>query len=767
MLRSVLAATVLLLAACPAEAQSLPQPRSGERASVSGTVRDAATGETLIQATVVAAGTEIGTATNSQGFFALTGLPPGEVALVVSYVGYAPSQRALTLEPGERRRLDVSLEPTTLEGGEVVVESQAPLEEEKAVGVQRIPMQLVQQIPSAVENDLFRALQLLPGVKASSDFSSKLYVRGGSPDQTLILLDQTTVYNPTHFFGFFSTFNTDAIKDVRVYKGGYPAEYGGRLGSVIDVYNRDGNRNRLDGKASVGLLASRVNAEGPLRLGGTRGSWFLAVRRSTLEPLLAALREREDFIPDGFFFYDLNGKLNLDASPNDRFSLAAYAGVDDVKFPFAEDARFDLRYGNQTGSFRYTRILSDRIFTTLRLTGSRYVNYPKAEVAGVTFERRNTINDVSAKGDVEWLASRAAELQGGFWGGRLTLRLNDFFDERETLASRIESDYASGYLQAKLRPTSALTLTGGLRANYFSSGDYLRLEPRLQAERTFGERVLAQAAYGRYYQFLTLISNEAFSGFDVWATTADGIPPSYGDQFILGLKTRPLPNLGVDVEGYYRTLRDLFEFDPALPDIAGLDYEDIFRFGDGYATGLEVLIERPQGRVNGFVAYTLALTQRRFVGAGGEPVNPDPVTGEAQFFSPKYDRRHDLAVVTNLELGRGWTLTGAFVYATGQAYTRPTGRFHIQVPISSVDGDAAVTSGLNRARLPAYHRADIGFTKEGHFFGLGRYELRLQTINAYSRRNVWFYQVDFEDTPVSTPVRMLPALPNVSLTVDF
>ena len=623
-----------------------PQRRSvsaQEHASVSGTVRDAATGETLIQATISVPASGAGTTTNRQGFYALADLPPGEVALVVSYLGYAPTRAVVTLAPGERRRLDLALDPATLEGGEVVVESEARLEEEKALGVQRVPMQLVQQIPSAVENDLFRALQLLPGVKAASDFSSKLYVRGGSPDQTLILLDQTTVYNPTHFFGFFSTFNTDAIKDVRVHKGGYPAEYGGRLGSVIDVYNRDGNRNRLDGKASVGLLASRANIEGPLRLGGTRGSWFLAVRRSTLEPVLAALREREDYIPEGFFFYDVNAKIGLDASPNDRFSLALYAGADDVKFPFAEDARFDLRYGNQTGSFRYTRILSDRVFTTLRLTGSRYTSFPVAEVAGVTWERRNTVDDVSAKGDVEWLASRAVEVKGGFWGGRITLQLNDFFDEQETRASRIESDYASGYVQTTLRPTAGWTLTGGLRANYFSSGDYLRLEPRLEAQRTFGERVVAQAAYGRYYQFLTLISNEAFSGFDAWVTTDDGIPPSGATSSSSASRPARSPTSASTSRATYRTLRDLFEFDPTLPDVAGVEYADIFRFGEGYATGLEVLVERPQGRVNGFVSYTLGLTQRRFVAADGTPVNPHPVTGEAQFFSPKYDRRHDIS----------------------------------------------------------------------------------------------------------------------------
>ncbi|MEP0547828.1 MAG: TonB-dependent receptor [Rhodothermales bacterium] len=750
---------------------SLTPTAAAQTASVSGTVRDAETGETLIQATVVAEGTGLGVATNREGFYGLTGLGAGEVALVVSYVGYEPFRTTLNLGPDERRRLDVALRPSAVEGGEVVVESEAPLEEEKAVGVQNVPIRLIQQIPSAIENDLFRALQLLPGVKAASDFSSRLYIRGGSPDQTLILLDQTTVYNPTHFFGFFSTFNTDAIKDVRVFKGGYPAEYGGRLGSVIDVSNRDGNRNALDGKLSVGLLASRVNAEGPYRLpkalGGAEGSWFLALRRSTLEPLLAALRDSEEFIPDGFYFLDFNGKVNLDLSPNDRLSVSGYAGVDDVDFPFAENARFNLRYGNQTGSVRYTRIFSDRVFSTLRFTGSRYFSFPKAEVAGTEFEQRNTIDDVSAKADVEWLASPQFEVKAGAWGGDLSLRLNNFFDGRETLDSRIESRYFSGYGQATFRPTPAWILTGGLRAAYFSSGDYLRLEPRLSVERKFGERVLAQAAYGRYYQFLTLVSNEAFSAFDVWVTAAEAVPPSYGDQFVLGLKTRPLDNFGADVEVYYRTLRDLFEIDPNLPDVAGLEYADIFRFGEGYATGIEMQLERPKGRLNGFIGYTLALTQRKFIGADGDPVNPD-ANGEPQYYSPKYDRRHDLSLVANLELGRGWTLTGTFVYATGQAYTRANGRYDVDLPVGSIEGGAIETSGLNRARLPAYHRADLGFTREGSFFGLGDYELRLQTINLYSRRNVWFILTDLdEEFAAQDPVRMLPLLPNVSLTVDF
>jgi hypothetical protein len=737
-----------------------------QTASVSGTVRDASTGETLIQANIRVEGTVLGAVTNVQGFYSLTGIPAGTITLVVSYVGFATSRTELELAAGERRRVDVALRPAAVLTDEVVVEADVPLSEERAIGFAEVPIRLIEQIPTAIEDDLFRSLQLLPGVAPASDFSSRLYIRGGSPDQTLILLDQTTVYNPTHFFGFFSTFNTDAIKDVRIWKGGFPAEYGGRLGSVIDVYNRDGNRNRVAGRASLGLLASRGRVEGPLSVGGRPGSWFVAGRRSTLEPLLAVLRQTEDNLPEGFYFYDFNAKVNLDLSPNDRLSVAGYAGLDDVRFPFAENARFDLRYGNQTGSLLYTRILSDRVFTTLRATASRYANYPEADIAGTTFRRENTITDFSLKADAEWLVSRDVGLKGGFWGGALTLRLADFFDGRQTFSSLIESQYLAAYSEATWRP-APWTLTAGLRGQYFSNGDYIRLEPRISAQRSLGERVLAQAAYGRYYQYLALISNEAFTGFDVWVTTDRGVPPAYGDQFILGLKTRPTPTWAVDVEAYYRTLRDLFELDPRIQDAAGAEYRSLFRFGEGYATGLEVLVERRRSRLTGFLGYTLGFTQRRFEGAGGEPFNPDPVTGEPLYYSPKFDRRHDVSAVATYTLGRSWSVTSAFVYATGQAYTRPIAYYEVDV-LPGQRGGAVVTSGFNRARLPPYHRLDVGITRTGRFFRLGEYELRMQAVNVYNRRNLWFYFIRQRDNPVTlTPARQLPILPNVSLTVDF
>ena len=409
---------VLIVLAVGAQAQT---------ATLNGFVRDGASGETLIQATVQieradGGASGRGTATNVQGFYTLGGLAPGTLTVVSSYVGYRTVRQTVTLAPGETRRLDLDLPPEGVVSDEVVVEGEEPLEEERAPGVQNVSIDLVEALPTVFEADLFRSIQLLPGVKSANDFSSALYIRGGSPDQTLILLDGTTVYNPTHFFGFFSTFNTEAIKDVRLYKGAYPSTYGGRLGSVIDIYNRDGNQRERHGSLTLGLLASRVGVEGPVA--GGRATYSLNARRSTLEPLLAVLREQldEDGIPESFSFYDVNGKVSVDPHAQrpgqPRRLRRARTGWWSRS---ATTPRFDLDYGNRTASLAYNRILSGTAFAQTRLTASRYFSYPVGDIGGTTFERPNTITDYSARADVEWLPSERFELRTGVWGGLLNL----------------------------------------------------------------------------------------------------------------------------------------------------------------------------------------------------------------------------------------------------------------------------------------------------------------------------------------------------------
>lgn len=733
-----------------------------QSASINGYVTDSETGETLISANVGFQDINKGTSTNTLGYYSLPNLTPGTYTVFCSYIGYRPFRKEITLEAGENLRLDIELISENVELEEIVVRSRAEEEEQKNIGTAQIKTELIKDLPSVFEADVFRSIQLLPGVKAASDFSSGLYIRGGSPDQTLILLDRTTVYNPSHFFGFFSTFNPDAIKDVRLYKGGYPAEYGGRLGSVLTIYNKDGNRNQNAGSATVGLLASRLSVEGPYN----KGSWMLSARRSTLEPLLAGLRQSVDGVPSKFYFYDVNGKVNLDASESDKFSLAVYAGQDRVIFPFSDDAEFTLDYGNQTVSGNWTHIFSEKLFSNFVLTGSRYFNYPEFDLGGTSFTRSNNIYDFSVKSDLEYLPGGNHTIKTGIWAGIFTFKLQDTFDNTGTFGSRIQNQYASFYVQDEWRPSERWVLTPGVRLNYFSDGSYFRAEPRLSMEYRPTDRIRFQAAYGRYNQFLTLITNEAFSGFDVWLTSAESVSPAYGDQFVLGAKTIPFETYGLDIEVYYRSMNDLFELDPFLPDVAGLAYGDLFRVGEGKAYGLEVFFEKRAGRFTGFLGYTLGYTWRKFPGYNTELSGGSE---SARFYPPKYDRRHDMNLVGNYELSSRWKATASFNFATGQAYTKALGRYvQFDLPWTNDQPNVLTVGKVNASRLPNYHRLDVSFSRSGRFFDLGDSELQLQIINVYSRRNVWFYNFDFDENPVEVdPVRLLPILPSLSYTVNF
>jgi len=735
-----------------------------ETASINGYITDSRTGETLIMANVALLEINRGTSSNTSGYYTITNVPPGTYTLAASYIGYRRYETEVTLEPGQNLRLNIELLPEGAELDAIVVTGEADREELRDIGRAQVSTQLIKELPSVIEPDVFRSVQLLPGVKAASDFSSGLYVRGGSPDQTLILLDETTVYNPTHFFGFFSTFNPDAVKDVRLYKGGYPAEYGGRIGSVLTVYNKDGNRMENRGTVSLGMLASRASVEGPL--GEGTGSWMLAVRRSTLEPVLSVLRRSIDGVPDRFYFYDVNGKLNFDATENDRFSLAFYAGNDLVSIPFQEDASIRLRYGNQTVSGQWRRIFSDRVFGFFTLTGSRYFNRPEFEIAGTEFQRNNDILDFSFKGDLEYLPHEDHIITAGVWGGNITLRFRDRFDNQQTFNSRIQSQYLSAYLQNRWRPSDRWTFTGGVRLNSFTEGGYFRLDPRISAEFRPNDALRFQAAYGRYHQYLSLITNEAFSGFDLWLTTDEGVPPAYGDQFVLGAKTIPFSGYGFDVEIYYRTMRDLFELDPFVTDPAGLDYHELFRFGEGYAYGVELFLEKQTGSLTGFVGYTYGITRRKFPGFNA-PILDDPT--RARFYPPKYDRTHDVNVVTSYRLSDRWSANAVFNYATGQAYTKPLGRTQFSnVPWDNASRNVFVVGNVNASRLPSYHRLDLSLSRKGRFFDLGDAEWQFQLINVYSRRNVWFYNYDFDENPVQRDdVNLLPIIPSISYTVNF
>jgi len=754
-------ALVLILAGPSAAAQ--------ERAAISGYVRDAETGETLLQANVVVQGTSRGAATNNAGYYTIGDLPPGAYTIVFSYLGYQTRTEDVTLAAGETKRLDVALPPTDLQTEEVVVTGEREDVSDQRVGVDQLQTATITQLPAVLTPDVFRSLALLPGVTTASDYSSNLYIRGGGPAQTLIQLDRTTVYNPTHFFGFFSTFNPDAIKDVQLYKGTYPAEYGGRLGSVVDIYNKDGNRRETTGGFTLGTLATRGYIEGPY--GGAddpAGSYMVAVRRSTLEPLLAALDDVEG-LPETFYFYDVNAKVNYDAGPDDKLSLAVYGGRDQLFLTPGDDQEFDVDYGNRTLSAEWTHLFSNQLFSNFLVAGSRYESTPAFSLGGTRFTQTNEVSDLSLQADLQYVPGDQHTIEAGLHASRLSFRLRDTFDGDETFNRTLQGVQTALYVKDTYALSPNWTIRGGLRATYFSEGNYVRLAPRLSVRHDLTASVQLQAAYGRYNQFLTLDTSQLFTAFDTWFMSDRGVAPSYGDQIALGVNARLGNMWRLEVEGFGRTMRDLFERDPFRPNVAGLPYGERFRVGDGRSYGLEVLLRRPEGRLNGFVSYTLSRTERRF------PNVNETEAGTPQYAPTNYDRPHDLTIAVNYYFTDQWRVSGVFNYATGQAYTRPAQRYEfVDTPFPFSPGasgaESVLVSPFNDARLPPYHRLDLGIARTGRFFGVADYELQFQAINAYARRNIWFYQyeVEADETLTRTETPQIPIpVPNVSFSLTF
>ena len=746
-----------------------PAQMYAQSASVRGLVIDSVSGRPLAQANVrltrvraADGGPAHGAVTDAQGIFRIGDLPQGAYALAVSYLGYGMARRSLTLSAGENRRVRVALAPRAVSMEEIVVSGEDRLMEgTRELGLVELSARDLREIPAVLEPDIFRSLQLLPGVKAASDYSSGLYIRGGGPGQTLVLLDRAPVYSPSHFFGFFSTFNPAAIGDVALYKGGYPAKYGGRLGAVVALENRSGGRSETSGMVSGGLLASRAAVSGPLPGAVAGGSYMFAIRRSTLEPLLAALNDLEvDGIPKSFYFYDINGRMDVDLSSTDRLNMSLYTGSDAIALDlFDDDAEITLTYGNHVGQATWTHLMSNDLFTRLTATTSHYASNPRFAVAETAFEQQLQLRDYTARGQVLWTPGRRHELEAGFRSGYFSFEYGQSFNERQTYSPEVQSIFADVYLQDTYRPSSRWEITGGLRMNYFVAGRHLRLSPRLSAAFHPRANFRLQAGYGRYHQFLSLNTLGGFSGFDIWLTTGGGVAPSWGDQFVTGVNWQLHPLLNLDVEGYFRTMRDLFRQDPFLADPAGMPYADLFQFGEGRAYGMEIMLQKGGGPLNGFVAYTLSRTQRRF-----DQLN------DGTFYSPKYDRTHDLNVVLNYDVSSTWRFTSVFTYATGQAYTRPVSQYRLLNPPFQSTPYNLLEAPFNNERLPPYHRLDLGVRNRGSFFGFADYELMLQVINIYSRRNIWFYNFSFtEENIVERDIApQIPVpLPNLVFTLRF
>ena len=738
---------VALLAAMPLAAQT-------PGVTLSGFVTDADNGESLPLASIVLAQVQLGAASNSSGYYAVKEIPAGTYEVVISYIGYKSWRDTLAFSDRDMR-LDVALQVESVDLEEIVIQAERREELEQATQSSFIALQVepLQQMPAIGEADLLRSLQLLPGIQSASDISSGLYVRGGGPDQTAILLDHIPLYNPSHLFGFFSTFNPDAIKDVQLYKGAYPAAYGRTLGAVLDVSNREGNRQRFSGRGGISLIASRLLAEGPVG----QGSWMMAGRRTYLEPVLSAVRSRGVEIPLSYYFYDFNGKVNQRWG-DDTFTVSTYWGQDDLRVDAEEeDESFaDLRWGNRALTARWTRVFSPTLFGHFMAAGSSYENTLSFSFFDTPFGYTNSIRDWSLKGDVDYFANRDHTLTLGFLATLFEFDYSQSFNQEE-LSLYQKSVLASAYVQDEWQAGPLTRLRLGGRGTYFSVGDRLHFTPRLSLSHALSDKIRVKAAGGMYRQYLQLITTEAFSGGDFWVPLDSSVEPGRSYQGVVGTEWNPSRRYQLSVEAYYTDLANLVVLDTAVAvDSEDTRSDDIFKSGgSGWASGVEVFLQQRTGALTGWVGYTLGWTRRTF-----------PELNGGLAFPPKYDRRHDLSFVLSYNLGK-WRLGSNLVYATGQTFTPASARYSLRELTTGSVKDYVLPAERNSARLLPYHRLDASASREFGLWGLD-VEFYLQIFNVYSRRNEWFVQFNTNNPETEPEVfKQLPIVPTLGFNFSF
>ena len=728
-------------------------PLRATGATLSGFIQDNSNGEALAYANVVLKweGPTLGALANQDGYYAIKNIPRGTYFLEISFIGYATFRDSLAFEGEERIRLTIALEPAPIRTEEVVVEAERyKLEREAQTGFLSLEASRLKDLPAVGESDILRSLQLLPGIQAASDISSGLYIRGGGPDQTLILLDQIPLYNPSHAFGFFSTFNPDAIRDMSLYKGAFPAQYGGRLGAVLDVHNRDGNRKDFEATGGISLISARMTVEGPM----TQGSWMVSGRRTYLDPILAALRTNSREVP-AYFFYDLNAKLNRDFGDQDNVAISGYFGRDDLHLDLDEGSFVNIRWGNTAFTGKWTHVFSPALFGNFMVAGSQYASKTSLSFFETPIQFSNAIQDLTFKADLDYFASSRHTMTAGFLGTLYDFSFEEAFNQQDQISLEERPKLLSVYVQDLWQPGAATSIRLGLRTNYFSEGRRCQIEPRFSFSRRLSQDLKLKLGGGIYHQYLQLVTTEAFSGGDFWVPLDRTVEPGRSLQGVAGIEWEPSRRYQTTTEFYYTGLKNLVVLDNNVAvDSEESTSEDVFvSGGTGFATGVEIFLHRRAGALTGWVGYTLGWTRRRF----GE-------LNRGRRFPPKYDRRNDLRVVGNYRLDR-WSFGANLIYGTGQAFTPASARYTLRSPATAafLDDDFVLPAARNSGRLLPYHRIDLNVARRFELFGSDT-EVCLQIFNVYNRRNEWFVQY-YADSPETDPevVKMLPIVPTLGI----
>ena len=756
-------------------------PTLAQPQTVAGVVIDSIRGEAINGATIelvssdsVANGKDLvrRTISSKSGFFALPLIDPGTYYLKVTHVGYQVFAGSLTLsENDQSERLALALLPREIRLGDIVAYGNVTGSRDAPPGTTYLSLEVIRRAPTlGGEPDFLRTVQLLPGVKSASEFSNGLYIRGGSPDQNLNLLDGVMVYDPTHLGGFLGAFNSDAVKDVHLVKGAFPAEYGRRLSSVLDITMRSGTREKVSGIVGLSTLSARLLLEGPI---GEKTTFMLSGRRmyfDLLYPLINDSRGLEDY-----GFYDLNGKVTTNLSENDKLSIGAFYS-DDIAYqpPWSGEVWFDITWKNATGGIRWEHIFSSRFLGSLSLHHTGYYFDGRVIKGGQPstfsdFVSKSRINDYGLEAGLQWFVAPAHTLSAGaeftYHEFRFAARDVGFSTgEVTTNETIVDAAELSLYLQDDWTLADDLSANLGVRAYYYLLGEYFRAEPRFMMAFALSENTRLKAAASVAHQFVHLIvRNDISVPTGIWFPTTKTTLPGRSLQGSLAFEWEfGRGKYFLSLETFYKDMQDLYEYREGADLVSGSSLEEQFTRGSGNAYGVELFVNRRIGSLTGWAGYTLSWTKRLFSGLNG-----------GREFYPAHDRRHDVSILLSYTPDPAWELSATWKYSSGQAYSGATGvYFYPGMPGVSPQGISLDYAERNAYRLPPFHKLDISVAWRFQLVNLA-WQLSLAVYNVYNRSNVYAEYVSYEGTspvqvqPKVTQVSLFSITPTVGLTVSF
>ena len=769
-----------------------------EKYTLSGFVSDQNNGENIIGVNIFCKNLKQGVASNTYGFYSLT-LPKGEYEISFSYIGYENQIYNINLNKDIEK--DIAFKISSFSVGEIQVRGKANIVKQTQSSVIEIPIEQIRSIPALLgEVDIIKAIQLLPGVQ-SSEGTSGFYVRGGGPDQNLILLDGVPVYNASHLGGIFSVFNADAIKSVRLTKGGFPARFGGRLSSVLQIDMKEGNLKKFKGDASIGLISSKFTLEGPITKDKT--SFIISGRRTYIDLIVAP------FLPSTtdltLYFYDLNAKINHKISKKDRLYLSAYTGKDKLGVDFVENStdeqssvNFGLGYGNITSTLRWNHLFTDKLFSNTTLTYSRYsfntdfgVNSTYnsnngAEIFDVNFGYLSGIEDLGARIDFDFIPNPNHEIKFGlsytnhdFFPGETNLSINEIspdtsqnfsLDTILNFSGNTNADELYFYLEDNFKITNRLKANIGAHLGYYKTNrtsslldNNLSFQPRVSVRYLINDRWSLKGSYAEMTQNIHLLSNSSI-GFpsDIWVPATDSVPSQTSKQWAGNISTE-LANgeYELSLEGYYKTMGNLITYKAGYSNLSSTESweNSVETNGKGESYGAELFLQKKKGKTTGWIGYTLSWTNRKF-----DNIN------FGNWYPYKFDRRHDFSLVLSHKFNNKWDAGLTWVYGTGNAITFPQA-IYLGLPSGSTGNqniDYIESYGdRNSTRLNAYHRLDFGLNKTKKTKRLTKI-LSIGAYNAYSRKNPFFAYLTYEQgNRVAKQVSLFPIIPSISYRIQF